>query len=62
MNRPENRNTSPKKENIENYNLSSDLSENINQLQQMFQQAPDLVIRRFQLKNGSEAALVYLSG
>ncbi|WP_373605263.1 MULTISPECIES: spore germination protein [Bacillus] len=62
MNRPENRNTSLQKENIENYNLSSDLSENINQLQQIFQQAPDLVIRRFQFKNGSEAALVYLSG
>ncbi|ENQ3107792.1 spore germination protein [Bacillus cereus] len=50
-------------ENIEDSLLDADLSKNIGELQELFRQAPDLVIRRFSMSgDGIEAALVYLSG
>ncbi len=51
-----------KKETMGNHNISCAVSQNTNDLQKLFQQAPDLVIRQFQLVNKSEAALIYLSG
>ncbi|SFJ87236.1 MULTISPECIES: spore germination protein [unclassified Bacillus (in: firmicutes)] len=49
--------------NIEDSLLDADLSKNIAELQKLFRQAPDLVIRRFPMTvDGLEAALVYLSG
>ena len=48
---------------INDFPLYSDLSMNIQELLQMFPQAPDLVIRRFELADkGTKAALVYLDG
>ncbi|WP_088321818.1 spore germination protein [Bacillus cereus] len=58
----DNRTSNIQKENVENHNINCDLFQNINNLQKNFQQAPDLVIRQFQLVNRSEAALIYLSG
>ncbi|PED05858.1 spore germination protein [Bacillus pseudomycoides] len=56
-------NTHFRKENIEDSLLDADLSKNIADIQNIFRQAPDLVIRRFQMTaDGLEAALVYLSG
>ncbi|EJS75769.1 spore germination protein [Bacillus cereus] len=56
-------NTHFQKKNIEDSLLGADLSKNIADIQNIFRQAPDLVIRRFQMKvDGLEAALVYLSG
>ena len=56
-------NTHFQKKNIEDSLLGADLSKNIADIQNIFRQAPDLVIRRFQIKaDGLEAALVYLSG
>ncbi|MGG2018048.1 spore germination protein [Bacillus sp. S10(2024)] len=50
-------------EDIEDPLLDTDLSKNIGELQELFRQAPDLVIRRFSMSgDGLEAALVYLSG
>ncbi|WP_144511528.1 spore germination protein [Bacillus thuringiensis] len=49
--------------NIEDSLLEANLSKNIAELQNIFRQSPDLVIRRFQItESGLEAALVYLSG
>lgn len=49
--------------NIEDSLLDTDFSKNIADIQNVFRQAPDLVIRRFQMKgDGLEAALIYLSG
>ncbi|HDR7671438.1 spore germination protein [Bacillus wiedmannii] len=49
--------------NIEDSLLEASLSKNIAELQIVFSQSPDLVIRRFQItESGLEAALVYLSG
>lgn len=51
------------KKDIEDYVLYFDLSQNTEQLQQLFSQAPDLVIRRFQIAASKfEAAVVYLAG
>lgn len=48
---------------IDDYPLYSDLSMNIQELQKMFRQAPDLVIRRLEFAGkGTKAALVYLAG
>ncbi|PFL95371.1 spore germination protein [Bacillus cereus] len=58
----DNRTSNIQKENVENHNIHCDLFQNINNLQKNFKQAPDLVIRQFQLVNRSEAALIYLSG
>nr|WP_088327634.1 spore germination protein [Bacillus cereus] len=58
----DNRTSNIQKENVENHNINCDLFQNINNLQKNFQQAPDLIIRQFQLVNKSEAALIYLSG
>ncbi|MGE0980300.1 spore germination protein [Bacillus cereus] len=58
----DNRTSNIQKENVENQNINCDLFQNINNLQKNLQQAPDLVIRQFQLVNRSEAALIYLSG
>ncbi|WP_020063243.1 spore germination protein [Bacillus sp. 123MFChir2] len=56
-------NTHFQEKNIEDSLLDADLSKNIAELQELFCQAPDLVIRRFQMPgDGLEAALVYLSG
>ncbi|MFB5253837.1 spore germination protein [Bacillus mycoides] len=56
-------NTHFQEKNIENSLLDADLSKNIADIQNIFRQAPDLVIRRFQITvDGLEAALVYLSG
>ncbi|SEB20706.1 spore germination protein [Bacillus nitratireducens] len=57
-----NRTPNIQKEKVVNQNINCDLFQNINNLQILFQQAPDLVIRQFQLVNESEAALIYLSG
>ena len=62
INDSENRNSNVQKETMGNHNISCDLFQNTNDLQKLFQQAPDLVIRQFQLVNKSEAALIYLSG
>ncbi|HFK1717950.1 MULTISPECIES: spore germination protein [Bacillus cereus group] len=62
INDQENRNSNVQKETIGSHNISCDLIQNTNDLQKLFQQAPDLVIRQFQLVNESEAALIYLSG
>lgn len=58
----DNRTSNIQKKNVENHNINCDLFQNINNLQKNFQQAPDLIIRQFQLVNKSEAALIYLSG
>ncbi|MGN4561868.1 spore germination protein [Bacillus cereus group sp. MYBK5-2] len=58
----DNRTSNIQKENVENHNINFDLFQNINNFQKNFQQAPDLIIRQFQLVNKSEAALIYLSG
>jgi spore germination protein len=42
--------------------LNTDLSMNIQELHQMFRQAPDLVIRGFEFGNGTKAVLVFLDG
>lgn len=56
-------NTHFQKKNIEDPLLDADLTKNIANIQNIFRQAPDLVIRRFQITvDGLEAALVYLSG
>nr|EJQ74747.1 hypothetical protein IGC_04754 [Bacillus cereus HuA4-10] len=56
-------NTHFQEKNIEDSLLDADLSKNIAHIQNIFRQAPDLVIRRFQITvDGLEAALVYLSG
>ncbi|HHT7239142.1 MULTISPECIES: spore germination protein [Bacillus cereus group] len=56
-------NTHFQEKNIEDSLLDADLSKNIADIQNIFRQAPDLVIRRFQITvDGLEAALVYLSG
>lgn len=54
---------SEKHPSIDDYPLYPDLSMNIQVLQQIFLQAPDLVIRRFKLADKrTKAALVYLDG
>ncbi|EEL60133.1 spore germination protein [Bacillus toyonensis] len=56
-------NTHFQEKNIEDALLDADLTKNIANIQNIFRQAPDLVIRRFQITvDGLEAALVYLSG
>ncbi|MED3201297.1 spore germination protein [Bacillus toyonensis] len=51
------------KKNIQDVLLEASLLKNIVELQNIFCQSPDLVIRRFQMTpDGLEAALVYLSG
>ncbi|MEK7019269.1 spore germination protein [Bacillus sp. FSL R9-9410] len=56
-------NTHFQKGNIEGSLLEANLLKNIAELQAVFCQSPDLVIRQFQMKtDGLEAALVYLSG
>ncbi|MGE6345844.1 spore germination protein [Bacillus mycoides] len=56
-------NTYFQKQNIEGALLEANLSKNIAEIQNIFRQSPDLVIRRFQMTaDGLEAALVYLSG
>ncbi|MDM5234971.1 spore germination protein [Bacillus cereus] len=56
-------NTHFQEKNIEDSLLDTDLSKNIADIQNIFRQAPDLVIRRFQITvDGLEAALVYLFG
>ena len=51
------------KKKIEEEVLDSDLSHNTEELQQLFSQAPDLVIRRFHITaSQSEAALLYMTG
>ncbi|MDM5428141.1 spore germination protein [Bacillus mycoides] len=52
-----------RKKNMEDPLLEVNLSKNIAELQKVFRQSPDLVIRRFQMTaDGVEAALIYLSG
>ncbi|AFU13763.1 GerA spore germination protein [Bacillus thuringiensis MC28] len=56
-------NTHFQEKNIEDALLDADLTKNIANIQNIFRQAPDLVIRRFQITvDGLEAVLVYLSG
>ncbi|WHY69647.1 spore germination protein [Neobacillus sp. SuZ13] len=51
------------KKNMEDDVLDSDLSQNIENIQLLFSQAPDLVIRRFPIASSkTKAALVYLPG
>lgn len=58
-----NNNTHFQEKDIEDSPLDVNLSKNIAQLQQLFCQSPDLVIRPFPITvDGLEAALVYLSG
>ncbi|PGZ98154.1 spore germination protein [Bacillus pseudomycoides] len=57
-----NNNTHFQEKNIEDSPLDVNLSKNIAQLQQLFCQSPDLVIRQFPITvDGLDAALVYLS-
>ncbi|MBE5105862.1 spore germination protein [Bacillus thuringiensis] len=56
-------NTHFMEQDIEDSLLESDLSNNLAELQNIFRQSPDLVIRQFQMTvDGLAAALVYLSG
>ncbi|PEV99146.1 spore germination protein [Bacillus cereus] len=56
-------NTNFPQKNIESSFLEASLSKNIAELQDIFRQSPDLVIRRLQMTvDGVESALVYLSG
>ncbi len=54
--------TQDQADDVLNSTVSSSISTNLEQLSKLFSGIPELVIRNFPLKNGQEAALVYMEG